>query len=105
MRGHTRIDQVLRHAAFNQGDTLTRYTFTVEGRARLERMIDIVDDVDVRPEKLCVQPFIEKRALFQESRSSEIKKHEADQVEHCRRLQHNGVLSRGEFLRSCRFQR
>ena len=89
----------MRNAGVNECELAARNTFTVKRHARLQRMRDIVVNMDVLPEKLGAQTISEKAALILHGRCTEIAEHLAHQIEHSRGFQDHGVSARRYFSR------
>ena len=72
-------------------------TLVTGGRAKLQRMVDIVDDGNVFPEELLTHSFDQAGTLIVNCGRGKIVKEKTDQIESGRRLENDRVFSRSEF--------
>src|SRR5208282_3066027 len=102
--GGAGIHQALDHAVFDQLHFLTAYSFSVERWARLQRVSNVVPDIDVLAEEFASDAVIQERALVENGESAKVEEHEANDVEHGGRLENDGVFPSGNLARACRFE-
>ncbi len=86
------VDQISRHAAFDQADPLPRHSFPVKRRAKLAGVINVIPNRNVFAEKRLAHPVVQAGTLvFQGSRGKIVKK-ESHQIEHRSRFEDHRVF-------------
>ena len=91
------INHVPHDAFFDQGHSLARHSLSVESRARLQRVIDVIENTDVLAEDLLAETPSQETPLIAQRGGAEISKQLSYQIQYCRRLQHDGVAARGDL--------
>ena len=94
-----RIDEILWNATIDQQDSPPGHAFPIEGRALLQRMIDVVPDADVAAKEWFAHPVVQARALVFESGGRKIIEEESNKIEHGSRLEDDRVTAGGQFAR------
>src|SRR5215470_2924358 len=103
--GPAGIHQAADNSVFDQLYTLAPDALSIEGSACLERMVNIVGDLDVVSEDLLADAIVQKRALVEHRLATPIPKHKANEVEHGSRLENHSVLTWRQLSRSSRLER
>ncbi len=80
--GGAGIDEIPGDAAIDEEYALTRQAFAIEGRALLQRMVNVVGDGDVLSKELLAQAFVQAGAFVLQGSGGEIVKKKADEIEH-----------------------
>src|SRR5581483_2158955 len=100
-----RIDELPGDTTVHQLHSLPVNAFSVKRAARLQRVRDVVEDIDVFAEDLFAYPIGEKGALVKDRQAAKIPEHEPNQVEYGSGFQDHRVLARRQFLRIPRGER
>src|SRR5260370_30408419 len=79
--GGAGIDEMPGDAAIDEEYALTRQAFAIEGRALLQRMVNVVGDGDVLSKELLAQAFVQAGAFVLQGSGGEIVKKKADEIE------------------------
>jgi hypothetical protein len=91
------IGQFARNARFHQRELAARHAFAIERHSGLQRMRDIVRNLDVVAEQLFAQAIGEKAAAIGYGGGAEVAEHLSHQIQHRRRLQISRCSGRGDF--------
>ena len=92
--GLARVNQVLHHAVFNDGDALAGNAFAVKRSSGLGGVENIVAETDVFAKNLLPYPAGKATPLLMHRQPAEIENQEAQQVENGRGLEDDGVFPR-----------
>src|SRR6266576_2124756 len=92
--GRTGVHDALDDPILHQRNCFPGHAFPIEGRSRLLRMCDIVDDRYVLAEQSASDSPCQKRPLIENRHPRIVPEHEAHDIEHCRGFQDHRVLPR-----------
>ena len=98
----SRIGELARDARLHQSELSARHAFAIERHAGLQRMRDIVGELDVIAEQLLADAIGEETAAIGDGGGAEIAEHLAHQIEDGGGLQNHGVAAGRDFMRVAR---
>ena len=93
------MDELADYSVLDELHGLAVDAFAIERRAGLQRMRNVVPDIDVVAEELLADAVVKERALVEYGESSEIPEHEADNIENSSGFEDDGVFSGSEVER------
>ncbi len=99
LRCGARIHHALDNAVLNQWHALTPHSFAIERRTGLQRMRDIIVDVNVLAKQLRADPIVQKRALVENRYATEVPEYKANNIEDGGRFKNNDILPRRNLAR------
>src|SRR5260370_2790865 len=95
--GGAGIDEVFGATAIHELNVLAAEAFTIERRALLQRMVNVVGNGDVLPEELFAHAVVEAGALVFEGGSGKVVKKKADESKHGGGVEDYGVTAGGKL--------
>src|SRR5262249_56073294 len=90
-RGLPAIGELANDTAIHQRQLAPRHAFSIEWSASLSGVPRVVGDGDILAENLLSNAVVQKAAAIADGGGAEVGEHLACQIEHCCRLQDDGV--------------